>query len=104
MKRRVLFYIIFIIIILLIVDVWALLKVCSEIENRKPLQKIREQFITDSHDVPQMGQPFVNVYDDKGKLTNIILVSSPMNRSAMEKWKKYSADNSILFPSKLFIL
>lgn len=96
MKRRVLFYIIFIIIILLVVDVWALLKVCSEIEHRKPLQQIHEQFIPDSQDVPQMGSPFVNVYDDEGKITNIILVSSPMNRSAIEKWKKYST-KGILF-------
>ena len=77
MKRRVVFYIIFIIVILLIADVWALLKVCNEIEKRKPLQTLKEGFITDGYDVPKMGPPFVNVYDDEGKLTNIILISSP---------------------------
>ena len=70
----------------MVVDIYALLGVCKECEKFKITK--REKFVA-SYNVPDMQSPFVNIYNDDGEKTNIVLLSTAMNRSAMETYKKY---------------
>ena len=87
MRKKILYYIIFIIVILLVVDVYALIRTCREIEGRCKIK--REEFISASYDVPKLENPFVHVYNNDGELTNIVLISAPMNRAQREIYKRY---------------
>lgn len=87
MRKKILYYIIFIIVVLLVLDVYALIRTCREIEGR--CKSKREEFISASYDVPKLETPFVHVYNNDGELTNIVLISAPMNRAQREIYKRY---------------
>ena len=93
MRKKILYSIIFIIIILLVVDVYALIRICKEIEGR--YKSKREEFISASYDVPKLENPFVHIYNDDGELTNIVLISAPLNRAQREIYKRY--EKNLLF-------
>ena len=40
----------------------------------------RNEHLTQSITIPSLPRPFVNLYDDKGKKVNVILVSHPFTR------------------------